>query len=220
MSLYRTTIACIVLSVLCFSGLAVGFSVVTPSLAIQIFGMLCLCLFGGLLTAEGLVNALSWRHWAYSAVLFVIGGLFGYLWPHFMFTASKSYSFLLLLNLVLLGLYYLCYQVNPELSVTSGRLAKPGGARFKWTYWHLCWRNRSYRTLLLVAFGFQFAFLNFFIRQAIQKSGVSTLTYQEIQTAQPIISLFLTPMMLFSYCLNNVWAFFPISSAITLLSIV
>jgi hypothetical protein len=165
---------------------------------------LFLLLATGVLSAENIVNAISWRKYFYLLIV-LLAATGQYLIANSGDNTARWLLSSLLLVVLNIVLYFLYYERNYEgnASYESSYSTKEStGQRISGNlHWRLVIRNKSVVTVLLIGIGFKLLIMaNFFFL----KDGSLDMVMDKV----PFLLCLILPIILFSYVYNNTWAYF------------
>lgn len=190
--LCKTRNAIYLLFLLAFFSFSHGLPAGAPATLILLLGI-------GIVMAESLANALSWRiypHASILAVLFII-----LLWAvrqYHPFVPTHLNLGLAATLIVLICLFFLFYKNEMDEGQTSFLLKRPAGRN---PYLLVLAGNRSFITVLAIGLFFKLLVMAAFIFN-------KGYTLDEVVTRMPFILCLITPVILFSYIYNNFWGYF------------
>lgn len=204
MGLCKTRNAIYLLFLLAFYSVSYGLPSGTPATLILLLAI-------GIVMAESLVNALSWRiyfHTLILAILFVV-----LLWSIRNYSESVPMELnlgLMATLIVLIGLYFLFYQTEMDETRSSSLfMAKPGAPRGRPgtsrrnrnPYLLVLAGNRPFLIVLGVGLFFKLLIMAVFVFN-------KGYTLDEALSRAPFILCLIMPVILFSYVYNNFWGYF------------
>lgn len=168
---------------------------------------LILLLAIGIVMAESLLNALSWRIYLHTVILAIL--FIALLWSmrHY-YALSPTYLHLSLAAtlLVVTCLYFLFYKTELDQGQKSSLVkAYPDGSRERSgarnPYLLVLAGNRPFLTVLAVGMFFKLLIMAAFIFN-------KGYTLNEVLSKAPFLLCLITPIILFSYVYNNLWGYF------------
>lgn len=171
---------------------------------------LLLSLTTGILAAENILNALTWRKYfqLFSTVV-LLGGLF---WPGLFHSASGQPRLDLILGCTVAALtcfYFLYYRVDTEeiagMQASDGPVARRMTLRLHCPTLLLIARNRNFVLVLAIAI---------FFKSLVMATFVFTKgnTLGEVIDRAPFMICLISPAILFTYIYNNLWGYlYPVA---------
>ena len=197
MGLCKTRNAIYLLFLLAFYSFSHGLPSGTPA-------TLLLLLAIGIVMAESLVNALSWRIYLHTLMLAILFILLLWSMRHYQDFAPLDLNLGLAATLIVLTcLYFLFYRnMMDETQTASFFKTKPGGSRVtRNPYLLILAGNRSFLTVLAIGLFFKLLVMAAFIFN-------KGYTLDEVVSKVPFILCLIAPIILFSYVYNNFWGYF------------
>jgi hypothetical protein len=165
----------------------------SPKLPSGTLTTLILLLAIGIVMAESLMNALSWRIYFHTTILAIV--FIALLWTirHTPIYLNLSLAATLIFLLCLYFLFYNPELIERQLSAKRATTLNP--------YLLVIAGNRSFLIVLAIGMVFKVLIMATFIFS-------KGLTMNEVVSRVPFILCLLTPIILFSYIYNNFWGYF------------
>ncbi|MBS0031356.1 hypothetical protein ACTJJ0_30170 [Chitinophaga sp. 22321] len=197
LSLYRTRYAIYVLYIAVYACIA---SHVNSADVLSLF----LLLATGILSAENIINAVSWRKYFY-LLLVLLAAAGQYLITAARYSAAWNLPLSVLVVILNVTLYFFYYERSYESSAgderASSATSSAGQPVSRNLHWVLVLRNRAVVTVLLIGIGFKLLIVSNFL---FLKGGNLYMVMDKV----PFILCLIIPIILFSYVYNNIWGYF------------
>ncbi|MFT4156111.1 hypothetical protein [Parafilimonas sp.] len=180
--------------------------------SVELYNLLLFFLTGFLL-AESIVNAITWNKMPYLFGLIIISALILYLLydaSYLKINKLMLCMILVFIDMLLLIAYYIFYENRYPAYYPSLKLFNSlYNAVFTTVYLKIAFKNSIYRKMLAIGFILKIGILILYITQnKISEAGKPFLL-------NPIVYLFISPLILFTYIYNNLWGYFK-STAINI----
>lgn len=166
------------------------------------FAKLLLYWLAGMLFAENLINAISWRKYGQLILLLILAGL-----CYFSngLTAANI-LILIMINVVLIFFYYLFYQ-NKEIVRFKQRKKQTAIKRtYAGMIGKLLIHNKTVVIMLLMGLGIIIFFFTMFFEKVKHTSANFNLDI--MLSKLPFLIIFLLPVVIFTYVFNNLWGLY------------
>lgn len=183
------------------------FSLVSAKLNfIEVFTLFSLWIIG-FLFAENLINAITWRKYLHLVFLAIsLSGLVIFIiFPTKLPISRNEICVILILYILfLLGSFFLFYdrQFNMRHVGTHKHLDNDKLKLNRYLSVKLLYQNRVSKVALIFALSIKAGFLILFL------SNSNRYSFAEILHRVPFILVFNSPVILFTYCFNNLWGYF------------